>query len=92
MSPDVWLGDDGQDADLLLRIGQREFRVRHAGPSHTAENVGVHDARTGVLFAGDIVFRGRLPYLGQADSRRWITALDRLNAYNTYLLMEHEAP
>ena len=92
VSPDVWLGDDGQDADLLLRIGQREFRVRHAGPAHTAEDVVVHDARTGVLFAGDIVFRGRLPYVGQADSRRWITALDRMLDLQPRVLVTGHGP
>jgi glyoxylase-like metal-dependent hydrolase (beta-lactamase superfamily II) len=32
----------------------------------------------GVLFAGDLVFRGRVPYVGEGDSRRWIASLDRL--------------
>ena len=92
VSPDLWLGDGGQDDDLLLRIGQREFRVRHAGPSHTAEDLVVHDARTGVLFAGDIVFRGRLPFVGQADSRRWITAIDRMQDLQPRVLVTGHGP
>ena len=92
VSPEIWLGDGGQDADLLLRIGQREFRVRHAGPSHTAEDVVVHDARTGELFVGDIAFRGRLPYVGQADSRRWITALDRMLDLQPRVLVTGHGP
>ena len=34
--------------------------------------------RARVLFAGDLVFRGRIPFVGQADSRGWIAALDAL--------------
>jgi glyoxylase-like metal-dependent hydrolase (beta-lactamase superfamily II) len=29
----------------------------------------------GVLFAGDLVFRGRIPFVGQAYSGRWVKAL-----------------
>jgi glyoxylase-like metal-dependent hydrolase (beta-lactamase superfamily II) len=60
--------------------GSQRFRVRHAGPAHTREDLIVYMPSTGVFFAGDIVFRGRVPFVGQADSRRWITALDRLLA------------
>jgi len=90
--PDRWLGEGGSTDDLLLKIGTRAFRVRHAGPSHTAEDLVVHDAATGVLFAGDIVFRGRVPFVGQADSRRWITALDRLLALQPRVLVPGHGP
>jgi len=92
VAPDTWLGEGGRDEDLLLSIGPRRFRVRHAGPSHTAEDLVVHDERTGVLFAGDIVFRGRLPFVGQADSRRWIGALDRMLALRPRLLVPGHGP
>ncbi|WP_234413935.1 MBL fold metallo-hydrolase [Ideonella sp. A 288] len=90
--PDLWLGEGGDNADLMLRIGQRSFRVRHAGPSHTPEDLVVHDAVTGALFAGDIVFRGRVPFVGQADSRRWIVALDRLLELKPTLLVPGHGP
>lgn len=32
----------------------------------------------GVLFAGDLVFRGRVPFVGDADSFAWLAALDKL--------------
>ena len=31
-----------------------------------------------MLYAGDLVFRGRVPFVGDADSRAWIAALDTL--------------
>ncbi len=92
VAPDVWLGEGGSEADLMLQIGQRQFRVRHVGPSHTTEDVVVHDTLNGVLFAGDIVFRGRIPYVGQADSRRWITALDRMLDLQAKVLVPGHGP
>ena len=34
--------------------------------------------KLGVLFSGDLFFRGRIPFVGQADSRLWIASLGRL--------------
>jgi glyoxylase-like metal-dependent hydrolase (beta-lactamase superfamily II) len=40
-----------------------------------------------VVFCGDLVFRGRVPFVGQADSRRWILSLDRLIALKPAILL-----
>jgi len=92
VAPNLWMGEGGSEDDLLLNIGRRSFRVRHAGPSHTAEDLVVHDPATGVLFAGDIVFRGRVPFVGQADSRRWIAALDRMLDLQPKVLVPGHGP
>jgi len=31
-----------------------------------------------VLFAGDLMFQGRIPFVGNADSAGWISSLNRL--------------
>ena len=55
-----------------------EFRLQPVGPSHTPEDLVVYVPKLRVLFAGDLVFRGRVPFVGQADSGHWISALDAL--------------
>jgi glyoxylase-like metal-dependent hydrolase (beta-lactamase superfamily II) len=57
-----------------------DFVIRHAGPAHTAEDLAVWLPQRGVLFSGDLVFRGRIPFVGQADSRQWIASLEKLIA------------
>jgi glyoxylase-like metal-dependent hydrolase (beta-lactamase superfamily II) len=78
LAPDIWLGADPQDADLVLKLGQTEVFIHHAGPAHTPEDVIVNVPAKGVLFAGDLMFRGRIPFVGQADSQRWIAALGQM--------------
>lgn len=85
---DQWLAGD----DVTIRLGAREFRVRHVGPSHTPEDLVVFDAQSGVLFAGDLVFRGRVPFVGQADSRRWIESLTRLLEFRPRVLVPGHGP
>jgi glyoxylase-like metal-dependent hydrolase (beta-lactamase superfamily II) len=75
VTPDLWVQGD---QDLTLNIGRTRFVLHHVGPSHTDEDLIVHLPDLGVLFAGDLVFRGRIPYVGKADSRAWIRALDRV--------------
>lgn len=70
---DRWL-----DADTVLELGGERFHIHHVGPAHTAEDLVIHAERAGVMFAGDLVFRGRIPFVGGADSRQWIASLGRL--------------
>ena len=77
LGADRWL----TDAQTELRLGSYLFQVRHVGPSHTPEDLVVFVPKAGVLFAGDLVFRGRIPFVGQADSRQWIASLGGLIAF-----------
>jgi len=64
--------------DEVLDMGGVRLQLRHVGPAHTPEDLTVFVEGARVLFAGDLAFRGRIPYVGQADSRGWIAALTRL--------------
>jgi len=66
------------DGDTVIELGDERLHIRHMGPAHTPEDLVVHAERAGVMFAGDLVFRGRIPFVGQADSRQWINALGEL--------------
>jgi glyoxylase-like metal-dependent hydrolase (beta-lactamase superfamily II) len=70
---DEWISGDRE-----LLLGGVRIAIRHLGPAHTPEDLAVHLPQQKVLYAGDLVFRGRIPFVGQADSRRWIAALDSL--------------
>ncbi|MBU6257549.1 MAG: MBL fold metallo-hydrolase [Burkholderiales bacterium] len=64
-----------------LQLGSYDIVLRHVGPAHTPEDMVVVIPKLGVMFSGDLFFRGRIPYVGQADSRRWIASLDRMIEY-----------
>ena len=59
-------------------LGGLNFRLLPVGPAHTPEDLMMLVEEEGVLFAGDLIFAGRIPYVGDADSRAWLEALDRL--------------
>ena len=40
-----------------------------------------------MLFVGDLMFAGRIPFVGNADSKAWIAAIDRVVRYNPKVLV-----
>ena len=82
VEPDLWLSGDTD-----FELGGIHFRLRHVGPAHSEEDLAMLVVEDGVLFAGDLVFKGRVPYVGDADSRLWLKALDKLLALNPRLLV-----
>lgn len=87
VAADRWI-----DAPTRLVLGGVEFLLQPAGPAHTAEDLAVFLPQQRVLIAGDLVFRGRIPFVGQADSGRWITGLDRLLAFDAALIVPGHGP
>ena len=63
------------DGDTDFEMGGLHFALRHVGPAHTREDLAMLVREDGVLYAGDVVFRGRIPFVGDADSRAWIAAV-----------------
>ncbi|HWR78127.1 MAG TPA: MBL fold metallo-hydrolase [Thiobacillus sp.] len=81
-----WVDDTTQllEADRFLEgdtdfeMGGLHFALRYVGPAHSSEDMAMLVKEDRVLYAGDLVFRGRVPFVGDADSRAWIAALDKL--------------
>ena len=80
--PDVWLSGDSD-----FELGGVRFKLRHVGPAHSPEDLALYVENDGVLYAGDLIFKGRIPFVGEADSKKWLAALDKLIALKPKLLV-----
>ena len=67
-------------------IGGREFELLLFS-GHTQGDLAILDHRSGVLFAGDLVFWNRAPTTPHADIATWLAALDRLEALPYRLML-----
>ena len=74
-----WL-DLGPSGVLKFTLGGMRFAVIDVGGAHSQEDLMLLVEDDGVLFAGDLFFTGRLPFVGEADSKAWLLALDKINA------------
>lgn len=75
------------DRDVSFKLGGLTFRVFPVGPAHTPEDLAMIVEEEKVLFVGDLMFAGRLPFVGEADSKAWIAAIDRIVKLNPEILV-----
>ncbi len=61
--------------DMTLHKGKWVLRLIHVG-GHTATSIMVHLPQERVLFAGDVVVCGEHPSLAQANTMKWLHALE----------------
>ena len=79
-----WIDDDTKlieadtwiDKEVVLSLSGVDLTISNAGPAHTPEDLIVFFGSEKILFAGDLVFRGRIPFIGPtADTAPWIASL-----------------
>lgn len=75
-----------------LTVGGVVFEIEPLGPAHTPEDLAVWLPGQRVLFAGDLVFRGRIPFVGQANTRQWIESLDALLKFDARTIVPGHGP
>jgi glyoxylase-like metal-dependent hydrolase (beta-lactamase superfamily II) len=84
---DRWL-----PADVSFVLGGVDFDVVHLGPAHAPDDVVVVVRQDQLVFCGDIVISGRIPFVGEADSRRWLMAIDRLLGLRPAIMVPGHGP
>ena len=82
IAADRWL-----EKEESFRLGGLTFRVMPVGPAHTPEDLALLIEEERVLFVGDLMFSGRIPFVGDADSRGWIEAIDRVVKFNPRVMV-----
>jgi glyoxylase-like metal-dependent hydrolase (beta-lactamase superfamily II) len=75
------------DESDSFTLGHVAFEIQHMGPAHSPEDVIVVVASEGVVFSGDILFAGRIPFVGEADSKRWLERIDKLLALHPKIMI-----
>jgi glyoxylase-like metal-dependent hydrolase (beta-lactamase superfamily II) len=73
--PDRWL-----DKPVDFEMGGVRFSLRHIGPAHSPEDLAMLVEPDGVLYSGDVVYAGRVPFVGNANTKLWLKAIDRMLA------------
>jgi glyoxylase-like metal-dependent hydrolase (beta-lactamase superfamily II) len=82
IEPDRWLSGDTD-----FSLGGIRFQIRYVGPAHSPEDLAIFVDRDRVLYTGDLVFKSRVPFVGDADSKAWLTALDKLIGFRAKILV-----
>jgi glyoxylase-like metal-dependent hydrolase (beta-lactamase superfamily II) len=73
--------DQTFDQELSFSVGGVEFEVKHLGPAHAPGDSIMMVKDYGVLFGGDVIYKGRVPFLDspETDIDRWLKGLETLS-------------
>lgn len=74
---DRWLHFDAGKT-IRFVLGGVHFRVIDMSGAHSPEDIMLAVDEDRMLFAGDLFFTGRIPFVGEADSKVWLGALDEM--------------
>jgi glyoxylase-like metal-dependent hydrolase (beta-lactamase superfamily II) len=66
--------------DASFQVGGVTFELKHLGPAHAPGDSIMLVKNYGVLFSGDVIYKGRVPFLDspQTDIDNWLRGLDYL--------------
>lgn len=79
---DIWI-----EQEYKLTVGDIDFLISRVGPAHAPEDLVIYVPTENALFVGDLVFRGRIPYVGNADSKGWLVALNRFDQFTPKIVI-----
>ncbi|MEJ2309464.1 MAG: MBL fold metallo-hydrolase [Gammaproteobacteria bacterium] len=85
--PDVWL-----DRSMTLEIGGKTLSILHLGKAHSDGDMAMLVEPDKVLFTGDILFEGRVPFVGSADTAGWLEALESMQTSGLEALVPGHGP
>ena len=99
-SLDPWVNDDTRlvRPDLLIEeayrfsLGGIDFLVNYLGSAHSEGDMTLYVAQDRVLYSGDIIFEGRIPFVGDADTKRWLETLEALETDQLAALVPGHGP
>jgi len=80
---DPWVNDDTRlitpdrivTGNETLNIDGTLIDLTFLGDAHSEGDLSVYIRSEGVLFSGDIIFEGRVPYVGDANTKHWLETL-----------------
>jgi len=83
---DPWVNDDTRlvtpdrilSEGLQFKLGDVEFTITVVGNAHSDGDLTLYVMPDSVLLSGDIIFEGRVPFVGDANTRHWAQVLERM--------------
>lgn len=73
-------------------LGGLDFTINYLGKAHSEGDLAMLVEQDRVLFSGDIIFEGRVPFVGNADTRHWLKTLTELETGGLAALVPGHGP
>jgi glyoxylase-like metal-dependent hydrolase (beta-lactamase superfamily II) len=76
----------------LLHVGGMVFELTVIGDAHSDADMTVYVQSEKVLYSGDVIFEGRVPFLGSSNTRLWLETLKQMDSSELKALVPGHGP
>jgi len=80
------------EKSTAFTLGEITFNINFMGKAHSDGDLTLLVEPDKVLFSGDLIFEGRLPFVGSADSKKWLETLSKLETEGLATLIPGHGP
>ena len=87
VTPDVYV-----EKDMELVFGGITLKITPLGSAHSEGDLAMMVEPDNVLYSGDIIFEGRIPFIGEANTRNWMRTLDKMRGIKVAALIPGHGP
>lgn len=77
---------------MKFKLGKTHFIIDVLGAAHSDGDLTLYVEEEGVLLSGDIIFEGRVPYLGDANTKKWLETLIQMETGKIKALIPGHGP
>jgi len=67
------------DKSTSFSLGGIDFDIDYLGKAHSDGDLTLLVKQDKVLLSGDLIFEGRIPFTGNADTKHWLELLEKLD-------------
>lgn len=79
-------------ASESFSVGEVDFRVDIIGSAHSDGDLTLYVENDRVLYSGDIIFEGRIPFLGSNNTKLWLETLQSMDTEKLHALVPGHGP
>ena len=80
------------DKAMKFEHGGMNFTLDVLGAAHSDGDLTLYVEPERILFSGDIIFEGRVPYLGDANTKKWLDTLIKMEVGKIAALIPGHGP
>lgn len=80
------------DKPMTFKNGSITFKIDFLGSAHSDGDLTLYVEPDRVLFSGDIIFEGRVPYLGDSNTKIWLDTLIKMEVGKIKALIPGHGP
>lgn len=84
--------DEIIDSSSTFTLGGKRITLNYQGKAHSDGDLIMLVEPDRVLFSGDLIFEGRVPFVGNGDTAHWLETLEKLETGGLHVLVPGHGP